>query len=354
MNGLATQNGDIAFQFNTYIIAVLVIFFLQVQYDLPTVSAVSALVSASEKAYTKSAFEEQKDFGRILFEFFYFYGSRYEINNHLISARIGRWQEQRLTGQQKYFTPEQKRFVSFMICTNLFSIYANSLTEFHRLRDGMMAIPENWQKCTMFVQDLISVGLNITAEITKEEAYNFQGMCQMFSTSQKQSPPKRSPKLPPQESVPVRKATSLSCLPLIKTSSARGKSAKDEKTKPSIAGTMKKSVTKKNATKSPAVVLDEAIKSGKVYELITAEMEKFSARSQERIRHETRILGMLKQEFKLFDRTLELVPIGSTTFGFGCNDSNYNILVDTRMNDFSRENNAKNDGILIISFIFNR
>lgn len=113
VNSLAVQNGDIAFQFNTYIIAVLVIFFLQVNYDLPPVADVSSLVP-SDKERTKSVYEEQKDFGRILFEFFYFYGSRYEINNHLISARIGRWQEQRLTGQQKNFTPEQKRFVPFV------------------------------------------------------------------------------------------------------------------------------------------------------------------------------------------------------------------------------------------------
>lgn len=45
----------------------------------------------------------------MLADFFHFYGGRYEINNHLISASIGRWQEQRLTGQQKHFTPDQKR-----------------------------------------------------------------------------------------------------------------------------------------------------------------------------------------------------------------------------------------------------
>lgn len=45
----------------------------------------------------------------MLNDFFLFYGTRYEINNHLISARIGRWQEQKLTGQQKHFSAEQKR-----------------------------------------------------------------------------------------------------------------------------------------------------------------------------------------------------------------------------------------------------
>lgn len=81
---------------------------MQMQYELPTVNNIQVSKSISS---VKSVYEEQKDFGRILYDFFHFYGTRYEINNHLISTRIGRWQEQRLTGQQKYFTPEQKRFV---------------------------------------------------------------------------------------------------------------------------------------------------------------------------------------------------------------------------------------------------
>lgn len=84
---------------------------MQVHYDLPTVSEVSTL-AASGTVTSKSVLEEQQVFGNVLFEFFHFYGGRYEVNNHLVSARIGRWQEQRLTQQQKYFTPEQKRLCS--------------------------------------------------------------------------------------------------------------------------------------------------------------------------------------------------------------------------------------------------
>lgn len=108
------QHGDAAFHFNTYIISVLVIFFMQVQYDLPTAGDVSILVASGQaNPNRRSILEEQKDFNRILYEFFHFYGIRYEINNHLISARIGRWQEQKVTQQQKYFTPEQKRLVFY-------------------------------------------------------------------------------------------------------------------------------------------------------------------------------------------------------------------------------------------------
>lgn len=54
--------------------------------------------------------------------------------------------------------------------------------------------------------------MNVTAEISKEHAYNFQEMCQMFSTNQKHSPAKRVPKLPPPANLPVRKALSQTSL----------------------------------------------------------------------------------------------------------------------------------------------
>lgn len=108
---LAMQRNSTTFQFNTYIIAVLVIFFLQMNYGLP---AAGGNVVASEEIMTattntKSIADKTKDLNEMLANYFHFYGGRYEINNHLISTWVGRWQEQRLHGQQKYFTPEQKR-----------------------------------------------------------------------------------------------------------------------------------------------------------------------------------------------------------------------------------------------------
>lgn len=108
INGIPARNGKVAFLFNTYTIATLVIFFLQMNYKMPTV-ADAAILAANIKPSTVISPDDQKLFDKMLSDFFHFYGSRYEINNHLISARIGRWQEQRLTGQQKHFTPEQKR-----------------------------------------------------------------------------------------------------------------------------------------------------------------------------------------------------------------------------------------------------
>lgn len=50
-----------------------------------------------------------------------------------------------------------------------------------RLRDGIEKNPENWKNCTMYVQDLIRPGINVTAEVPKKEVDNFQQLCQMFA-----------------------------------------------------------------------------------------------------------------------------------------------------------------------------
>lgn len=133
VNEVAMQNRRRVFQFDAYIISVLVIFFLQVDYDLPTVNDFQS--AGAEVKRKCKAFDDQKHFSQILFEFFHFYGTRYEINNHLISARIGRWQEQRLAGQQKYFSSEQKRYVLANVLVSRISLYSYLLqpTRWHEI-----------------------------------------------------------------------------------------------------------------------------------------------------------------------------------------------------------------------------
>lgn len=93
-----------AFNMNSYIIAVLVIFYLQVNHDVPTVTELRSTVEKGIK------FSAKQSFGTFLKEFFEFYGKTYETKMHLISVFIGKWQQKQL-GEQKHFTAEQKRFV---------------------------------------------------------------------------------------------------------------------------------------------------------------------------------------------------------------------------------------------------
>lgn len=202
-----------------------------------------------------------------------------------------------------------------------------------RLRDAMSANPNNWQKCCMFVQDLIVPGLNITAEVSREEAFNFQEICQMFSTSPKHSPVKRVLKTHPSPQAspaikPMCKSWSQNSLTAPNVASKNV--IKSDKPKPITSNAVAKKVASKRAGAKTSVVLENAIKDGHIFDVIATEKTKFCTRSDDRNRTEQRILGILRQHFKIFDRTLALTPFGSTTFGFGGNDSNYNIFIDAR------------------------
>lgn len=104
------QMGIACFEFNTYIISVLVIFFLQTNHKFPTVDQI---LSNSSPIVSNIS-----DFKPFLREFFEFYGNRYQIWNHVISAHIGRWQEKRIQPEQIHFTPIQQRFAFVKIRFN--------------------------------------------------------------------------------------------------------------------------------------------------------------------------------------------------------------------------------------------
>lgn len=111
LNSIYDENGAVAFQFNTYMISALVIFFMQVNYDVPTIQDVASyrLKPEAMKKANASLKKDLECFDKILSDFFYFYGNRYQIWNHVISLNIGRWQERRIQDQQRWFLPNQKR-----------------------------------------------------------------------------------------------------------------------------------------------------------------------------------------------------------------------------------------------------
>lgn len=105
------ENGASMFKFNTYMISILVIFFMQVNFSLPTIQEMASMRPNAE-AIKKANASLQKDLenvDKLLVDFFWFYGNRYQIWNHVISLNIGRWQERRIQDQQKFFLPNQKR-----------------------------------------------------------------------------------------------------------------------------------------------------------------------------------------------------------------------------------------------------
>lgn len=113
VNEVASKDGSIAFQFNTYIIAVLVLFFLQVKYDFPKIAELPSTL-ASKKPIPLNG-----DLGKLVREFFEFYAKVYEVHKKVISLNVGRWQDRENPSHQKIFSPEQKRFNIFLVLTKI-------------------------------------------------------------------------------------------------------------------------------------------------------------------------------------------------------------------------------------------
>lgn len=106
LNETAAQNGLHAFQFNTYIISILVIFFLQLHHAFPKLAD---LPSCEVKSIDFIPQIDQEKFKKLAHQFFEFYGKYYEINCKVISVDVGRWQNRELHSNQTNFTLAQKR-----------------------------------------------------------------------------------------------------------------------------------------------------------------------------------------------------------------------------------------------------
>lgn len=102
LNDVAAKHGLVAFHFNTYIISVLVIFYLQLKHKLPKIKELS-----SNKAQLPGGLK----LGQLIEGFFSFYGKTFESGAHLISVNVGKWEQKNQSGQKQiHFNPEQKRF----------------------------------------------------------------------------------------------------------------------------------------------------------------------------------------------------------------------------------------------------
>lgn len=159
---------------NTYVISVLVIFFLQLEHNFPTVDQVlcndSPIIS------------NESNYKLILRQFFAFYGYHYQMQNHVISAHIGRFQERQIQPAQISFSIAQQRFVLFENNIIIILLRKNFNFKFvHSLLKGIEDSPQNWTNCTMYVQDLVQPDVNITAEISKHDAETFQEICKQFA-----------------------------------------------------------------------------------------------------------------------------------------------------------------------------
>lgn len=192
---------------------------------------------------------------------------------------MGKWQ-QKDQGEQKHFTPEQKRLV-LSICIFVISIldFTNynmiSTFRFLSMRDAIKSCPMNWENCTMCVQDLISLSTNITAEMTKHEVDNFVRMCKIFSE---------------RSNISENISASINC---------------DQVT----------------------IAID----------LIEKEISesRVAAMLETRKRFELEIISILRKYVHQYDSSLELHPFGSSQYGVKIANTDFNLAVTTSKCDFN-------------------
>lgn len=79
------------FNFNSYIITILVIFFLQVKHQLPT-SLRRNHFDAKARTKKMFEFEEVSILMELVPEFFDFYANKYQMESQIICSQLGRWQ----------------------------------------------------------------------------------------------------------------------------------------------------------------------------------------------------------------------------------------------------------------------
>lgn len=100
--------GRSAFHFNSYIISVLVIFFLQNKRNFPKLID---LPRHHNKCVDHVFSVDNETLNETARQFFEFYGKEYKMESHLISINIGQWVDWPLFSQQTTLTTEQKRCV---------------------------------------------------------------------------------------------------------------------------------------------------------------------------------------------------------------------------------------------------
>lgn len=96
-NATSNEQGTNTSRFNTYIIFVLVTFFLQLNHKFPKSND---LPTSNSKVIDVVSSIDKKQFKQFVKEFFDFYATQYEIGEHIISLFAGRWQ---------ILSPEHKR-----------------------------------------------------------------------------------------------------------------------------------------------------------------------------------------------------------------------------------------------------
>lgn len=117
INDIASLSRLPPLHLNTYIISALVIFYFQLKHKMPTINALTAMLS------DQISFTSRENLNEFIKEFFYFYGHTYQVTAQLICLSVGRWQEKQPQKHQKHFSPQQKRCIFMNFRNDNYIVY---------------------------------------------------------------------------------------------------------------------------------------------------------------------------------------------------------------------------------------
>lgn len=225
---------------------------------------------------------------------------------------------------------------------------------YSRLREGIELNALSWENCAMYVQDL-KLGINATAEISKQEANNFKDMCRTFASAAlldqtideyllKLSKMRAASSI--EKSNYELSEASLNSLqrfgdaiPSLEkqmndegaSCSSGSSSIVSNNTSGTKANAGAHSITNSVKRLEDAIKVDEILKSSKI------EMNLILTRSKSRIQSEQEIISLLSFLLTTYVSTITVTPYGSVTYGFGGNKTNFNILIITGCEFYSEQ-----------------
>lgn len=150
----------------------------------------------------------------------------------------------------------------------------------------------------MFVQDIMANTINITAEISRQEALNFKLMCRIFSAN----------------------VLSFELPKTIKSDQNQSNVQKSTTEQKSINGQKPTNDPKPNTKKNGDVI--------KLIEKQTADAITASVSGLRR-QYENEIVSVLTDSIRKFRSLAKVIPFGSSQYGFKETCTNFNILINT-------------------------
>lgn len=198
----------------------------------------------------------------------------------------------------------------------------------------------------MYVQDIQSPGLNITAELTEAEVYNFKEICKIFasSTLHEQMIDEYLLKLSKVRPTSSALTYEISESSLRSLQKFKNEIVEKEKICAEAALTFDRSDDATDDVSAGAqfmstslTKLENVIKIDEVLKLTRVAMDEIQSRPTTRIDSEQEIIDKFSFLLITFDPEITVINFGSVTYGFGGRKTDFNILITEgklRISDF--------------------